>query len=694
MGVNTTSRLSVLALAGIIAAAPGAAAQQPGAAAPGAAAPGAAAPAQGQTIERRQAAYAKYIEAEKLERAGNFTGAVEAYKQAISLAPDDVSPRVALARLYLSNRNLDDARSEAEAALKVDAKSTAARSVLAEILVTESVAGGALNREKAKAAIAELEQITAADEKADIVFGPRSIKALSVLSQLYQMIDEDEKAIGALERLSKIGEGSSDTFTSVAELYFNQRKYRDAARAAEQARKLDATNLKALTILGQSLLRSGRAAEAVDVYKALLDAIPEPGGVVRDSVELQRARDSAKIEYAEALMQAGRYKEAVDTLKPVLERDPKNIRGVRVMTDAYRRSGDRARAVEALERSLDGQDVSESLELVFALAETYEEMEQFDKAIGTYEEALGVLVNPDGSVSPDDRQNAAVILRRIADIHRFLGQDEKVTEAFARMRKALGPDNAMPDMLEAQNLVETAQYDAAIVLARKAGATAEGDDKRTFVFLEAQALGRKGNLAEAVKLLEGLMTGGAGDDDVAAFMATIQLDGGDTVGAERSIRKALAADANDTGLLITLSSIQHQAKQYAESEKTLRRVLELDPENATALNNLGYFLAERNERLEEALALIQRAVNIDPTNGSFLDSLGWVYYQQNRLAEAKRYLEQAVIYEHQSATIREHLGDLYSKLGDMAKARKYWQEALRLSNETEETARIKGKLKE
>ena len=46
------------------------------------------------------------------------------------------------------------------------------------------------------------------------------------------------------------------------------------------------------------------------------------------------------------------------------------------------------------------------------------------------------------------------------------------------------------------------------------------------------------------------------------------------------------------------------------------------------------------------------------------------------------------------ATIREHLGDLYSKLGDMAKARKYWQEALRLSNETEETARIKGKLKE
>lgn len=698
MGVRTSNRLFVLAIAGIFVTAPCVSATPVVQQSTPAAEQRPSQQTSGDQLAQRQAAYNKYVEAEKHERAGDFTKAVDAYKQAISLAPDEVAPRVALARLYLANRNVEAARTEATQALDLDPKSTAARSVLAEILVTESIAGGALNRDKAKAAVAELEKVVAQDDKADIVLGSRSVKALSVLAQLYQAIDEDDKAISTLERLSKIGEGSSDTFTSIAELYYNQRKYRDAARASEQARKLDSTNTRALQILGQSLLRSGRAAEAVEVYKSLLSAIPEPG-LMRDSVELERHRDLAKVEYADALMQAGQYTEAIETVKPVLAKGQKTdsfiyLRAVRVQSDAYRRAGQREQAITALESALAGQDVSESLELVFALAETYEEMEKFDKALGTYEEALAVLLNPDGTVNGDDRQNASVIFRRIADANRFLGRADKVTETFERMRKALGAEDTMPDMLEIQNSIDTANYDAAVALARKAGAAAGGDEKRTFTFLEAQSLGKKGDLAGAVKLLEGLLAGNEEDDQVHAFMAMIQLDGGDTAGAERSIRKALTNDENDTGLLITLSSIQHEAGQHVEAEKTLRRVLDLDPDNATALNNLGYFLAERNERLDEALSLIQRAVNIDPTNGSFLDSLGWVYFQMGKLAEAKRYLEQAVLYEHSSATIREHLGDLYDKLGDAAKARKFWQEALRLSNEREEVARLKDKLKE
>jgi tetratricopeptide (TPR) repeat protein len=320
-------------------------------------------------------------------------------------------------------------------------------------------------------------------------------------------------------------------------------------------------------------------------------------------------------------------------------------------------------------------------------------MEQFDKAISTYEDALSALLNPDGTVGATDRQNASVIMRRIANAQKYAGRKEKVAETYERMRKVLGSDDATPDLLEVQDKIESADYDAAIAQARKAKATAKPDDQRTLTFLEAQALGRKGSLPEAIKALEGLLSSGD-QTDVYAFMASVQLDAGDTTGAERSIRKALEPDQNDTGLLITLSSIQDKAGQFKDSEATLRRVLVLDPDNATALNNLGYFLTERKERLDEALQLIQRAINIDPTNGSFLDSLGWAYFQMGKLPDAKRYLEQAVIYEHQSSTIREHLGDLYSKLGDATKARQYWEAALRLSNERDEVARLKGKLQE
>lgn len=633
---------------------------------------------------RRRAAYKRYLEAEQFERAGDYIRAVEAYKQTVELVPEDDQPRVALARLYLSNRNTDAARTVALDALKVKKDSVPARAVLAEIYVTEAFTGGGVDQAKAREAIGELEEIVRLDERADIQIGRNSLKALATLGQLYRAVDDDKKAIAAFERLSRLDGVTTDSMVALARLYLDDRKFRDAARAAEQARKLDATNIDALVILGQSLLRTGRAAEAVDAFRQLRVALESAPPATKNA---------ASIEYADALMQAGRYAEAVETAKGVLATDAHNVRAIRVQADAERRSGKRDQAVKTLEAALVGQDVSESLELVFALAETFEELEQFDRAIDTYEEALAVLVNPDGTVGANDRNNASVILRRIATGHRYAGRPEKVAETYERMRKVLGPDDSMPDILQVQEAIETTRYEDAIVRARKASVSAKGDDKRTFAFLEAQALSKKGSASDAVKLVEGQLTGGAGDSDIYAFLSVIQLDGGDAPGAERSIRKALASEPNDTGLLITLSSIQDRAGQYGESEKTLRRVLELDPDNSTALNNLGYFLTERKERLDEALSLVQRAVNIDPTNGSFLDSLGWLYFEMGKLPEAKKYLEQAAIYEHQSSTIREHLGDLYERLGDKVKSRQFWEAALRLSNEKAEQERLRGKLK-
>ena len=70
------------------------------------------------------------------------------------------------------------------------------------------------------------------------------------------------------------------------------------------------------------------------------------------------------------------------------------------------------------------------------------------------------------------------------------------------------------------------------------------------------------------------------------------------------------------------------------AEGTLRDLVTRDPEDANALNSLGYMLAERGERLDEAVQLVQRALKIEPDNPSFLDSLGWAYFQQGRLDQA------------------------------------------------------------
>ncbi len=143
---------------------------------------------------------------------------------------------------------------------------------------------------------------------------------------------------------------------------------------------------------------------------------------------------------------------------------------------------------------------------------------------------------------------------------------------------------------------------------------------------------------------------------------------------------------------LTLATAQQKSGDFNSAETTLRDILKQSPGNPIALNNLGYFLLERDEKISEAYNLIKQAVKIDPTNPSYLDSLGWAYFKMGNLTEAEKYLKLAAKYDSGSATIQEHLGDVFNKQGKTELARTMWQKALTLSSDTEEINRIKTKL--
>ena len=90
-----------------------------------------------------------------------------------------------------------------------------------------------------------------------------------------------------------------------------------------------------------------------------------------------------------------------------------------------------------------------------------------------------------------------------------------------------------------------------------------------------------------------------------------------------------------------------------------------DPKNAQALNYLGYMLADRGTRLDEALGYIRRAVALDPQNGAYLDSLGWVYYRMGNYDLAEENLRRASEKIGSDPTVQAHLGDLYQKTGHL-----------------------------
>ena len=143
---------------------------------------------------------------------------------------------------------------------------------------------------------------------------------------------------------------------------------------------------------------------------------------------------------------------------------------------------------------------------------------------------------------------------------------------------------------------------------------------------------------------------------------------------------------------MTLATAQQGSGDFAGAETTLCGLLQETPGNPIAMNNLGYFLLERNERYQEALDLIQQAVKIDPTNPKYLDSLGWAYFKLNKFSEAERYLKDAIRYDSSSGTVYEHLGDVYQKQGKHELAKTAWSRAASLFSESGDVTRVKAKL--
>jgi tetratricopeptide (TPR) repeat protein len=125
-----------------------------------------------------------------------------------------------------------------------------------------------------------------------------------------------------------------------------------------------------------------------------------------------------------------------------------------------------------------------------------------------------------------------------------------------------------------------------------------------------------------------------------------------------------------------LGAAYERDDRFDLAERTFREVIGFNPFHAETLNYLGYMLADRGQKLEEALAFIQRAVIIDTDNPSYRDSLGWAYFKLGRFEQARPSLEQAAAALPRTSLIQDHLGDLYAQLRRFRDAADAWDRAL------------------
>jgi Flp pilus assembly protein TadD len=191
----------------------------------------------------------------------------------------------------------------------------------------------------------------------------------------------------------------------------------------------------------------------------------------------------------------------------------------------------------------------------------------------------------------------------------------------------------------------------------------------------AQLSARLGDLDGARKQLADIKSEDPAElAQVAQTDAQLLRDAGRSLEAYAVLQDGVLRYPNSPDLLYDFALAAEKLGKVELMETSLRKVMEIAPDNHHAYNALGYSLADRNQRLDEAFTLVEKAMQMAPNDPFIMDSMGWVQYRQGRLKEAEALLRQAYTLRS-DPEIAVHLGEVLWAQGDQGGAHKLWREA-------------------
>lgn len=231
------------------------------------------------------------------------------------------------------------------------------------------------------------------------------------------------------------------------------------------------------------------------------------------------------------------------------------------------------------------------------------------------------------------------------------------------------------------------QYEAA--LAWYAGVPG-GPQRWVARLRSANVLHELGRGGEAVASLRAIQQDASAGDivrrDAYLMEASLWEEDRNTERAFDAFARGLAAFPDELEILYARALAWERRDDIARAEADLRRVLVIEPDSVAALNALGYTLADRTDRYQEALELIDRARAAEPDSAAIIDSYGWVLYRLGRLPEALTELQRAYSLQ-KDAEIAAHVGEVLWVLGRRDEALRYFQDARRLDADSRALAR-------
>ena len=484
-------------------------------------------------------------------------------------------------------------------------------------------------------------------------------------------------------------ETDTNSVPILRQAFLTQYYYGDIERAAALGRQLE--SLDVMIPLGGEpgtalAIRNGDwAATAV-----LADRIAEDGasqvmaGLIRGWALVADGRGDAGIS---ALLEAGRLAVTADGGMPTYFRLNAALMAERL-----------GLANEAMQRVSGLEDRLTSAHLMLQLAAFHARMGNSDTVERIISNRLSGQFNAAHVRTALDSQAHSIpdLRRVIADavvamaLHDRENDTGRSISARLRFSIFIDPDNEFSRFLLAQQMADLGQYDAAI--AELAYIPPTGIYGQLARLLESSVVEDQGDVDAAIKALQLVV-------ETNPDNANLHQRLGDLYRRHKMFRQsrdaymaALDLGSNSGGLHRSIGVALERLGEAKAAEAHLLRAIEINPDDAYALNYLGYWWADDGRNLDEAIAMIEHAVETRPDSGFFVDSLGWVHYRLGDPRTAVGYLERATELEPSDPEITGHLGDAYWALGRYDEARFKWRLALSLSDDAEERAMLDERL--
>ncbi len=600
-------------------------------------------------------------------RGEHLNKAIEFYRAAIKADPDASFIAEELAELFIASGQLRNAVTEAEEALRKNPEDLVARRILGRIYSRMLGDGqtGRINEEMLKKAIEQYQKISEKD--------PQDIESLLMLGRLQKVGQNSPESEKAYKRVLEIDPDNVDANTGLAMVYADLGDTKQASELLEKAARKN-PSLRTLTTLASNYEQMRDFKLAAETLRRALDLSP-------GNPDLKRA-------YAQNLLFGDQYEEALKQYEELVAEEPRDTQSWLRISQIYRQLRNFDKAREAGTRAREQEP--NNLEIRYNDVSLLESEGKTAEAIKALTEILNATARLE--YSPADRGNRLLLLERLGMMYRQNHQPKEAVDTFEQMA-VLDPE--MGARISAQ-VIETwrlaKNYDNAKAEAEKSKSRYPKD--RTLTLVRSNLLAEMGRVPEAATEVKSLLDG-KNDRETYINLAQIYEKSKDYPQMSEAIdaaEKLSSTDEEKEHLFFMRGAMLERMKKFDESEVEFRKVLKINPDNSSALNYLGYMLADRNVRLEEARAMIQKAVDQDPQNGAYLDSLGWVYFRLGRDEDAERVLLQAAERVPKDPTVHDHLGDVYAKRGKLKEAISQWERSLTEWNATASAERDEAEI--